>query len=93
MKTLVRTAMVAVLSGGLVYLLWQQERNQRVVPKTTIRNDTAEKLLAAMEDHKTRLFGLGNAIDDLTVTMGHPELATDAVSARFRAEIEKRRAK
>jgi hypothetical protein len=39
------------------------------------------------------LRGLGNAIDDLTVTMGHPELATDSVSARFRAEIERRRAK
>jgi len=92
MKTLVRTAMVAVLSGGLVHLLWQQERRQRVVPKTTIRNDTAERLMAAMAQHDANLEGLANAVDDLVVGMGKSHLARDPLSAKIRSSIERKKA-
>lgn len=84
--------MVAVLSGGLVYLLWREERSRRVVPKTTIRNDTAERLRAAMVQHESKLDGLANTVDDFMVRAGRPHLARDPFSAKVRAKIERKNA-
>jgi hypothetical protein len=92
MKTLVRTVMVAMFSSGLVYLLWQQERRQRVVKPTTIRNDTAERLRAAMAQHDANLEGLANTVDDFVVGMGKSHLARDPLSAKIRASIERKKA-
>jgi hypothetical protein len=55
------------------------------------KEDAFEKLEEAMQQHNERLDRLFSEYDMTMVALGHPELASDPLSAEFRLAIEEKR--
>jgi hypothetical protein len=55
------------------------------------KEDSFEKLEEAMQQHNERLERLFNEHDMTMVSLGHPELASDPLSAEFRLATEEKR--